>query len=594
MSQISSLRSSTGALLLSLGLIATPALGLDTHRRSPTGCLSRCRVIPGDALWPGPNAWKTLNDTVGGRLIETVPIAHVCHDPAYSEEECQFVTENWLSPYVLTPRPGDFLSSWFQNQSCVPHTDRSTPCDLGNYASYSINVSSVDHVIAGLDFAERNNVRLVIKNSGHDFYGKSTGKGALALWTRHLDHKEIIENYSESYYQGPAFKMGAGVNGGEASAYAADHGYQIVAGSCPTVGPAGGYTQGGGHSFLTGFYGFGADNVLEWEVVTASGDLLIATPEQNEDLYWALSGGGGGTYGVVVSMTVRLFPDGQVAMASVDFDVDTIGDVEEYWHAVQSMITDLRPLIDAHGFVGQFAVTNETANFYAILAPGMTSSQLSNILNPILPTLATDGVTPQQVNLHLYESHSYYELYARTIMPLAGGGVLTPVTGGRFVTGANLDANATAIIDAMRTTVAGGKFSVTAVMLNAQGAARVVEPVADNAVQQDFKDAYLCLIIPGAFDWNGPWEEAENQQEEYMNEILPLFEEVTPGAGAFLNEANWAQATAEDYHGDNHERLRAIKAKYDPYNLFYALTGVGEDAWTPDAEGRLCRTEITA
>lgn len=63
------------------------------------------------------------------------------------------------------------------------------------------------------------------------------------------------------------------------------------------MGIAGGYTQGGGHSALTSAYGMGADQALEWEVVTPNGDHLIASPTQNTDLYFALSGGGGSTYG---------------------------------------------------------------------------------------------------------------------------------------------------------------------------------------------------------------------------------------------------------------------------------------------------------
>lgn len=103
-------------------------------------------------------------------------------------------------------------------------------------------------------------------------------------------------SYNSSFYHGPALKAGAGVTGGQASQFAAAHGYRVVTGDSPTVGVAGGFTQGGGHSQLSGVYGLGADNVLEWEVVTAEGIHLVATPTKNSDLYWALSGGGGGTY----------------------------------------------------------------------------------------------------------------------------------------------------------------------------------------------------------------------------------------------------------------------------------------------------------
>lgn len=61
------------------------------------------------------------------------------------------------------------MAPWFQNQSCVAFTDRSTPCDLGNYASYSISVSNPDDIAAGLTFARKHNIRLVVKNTGHEY-----------------------------------------------------------------------------------------------------------------------------------------------------------------------------------------------------------------------------------------------------------------------------------------------------------------------------------------------------------------------------------------------------------------------------------------
>jgi FAD/FMN-containing dehydrogenase len=82
--------------------------------------------------------------------------------------------------------------------------------------------------------------------------------------------------------------MGAGVQGYEAMAAAATQGLVGVGGECSTVGVAGGYTQGGGHSALSTSFGLGADQTLEWEVVTASGKLVTASRTENEDLYWAL------------------------------------------------------------------------------------------------------------------------------------------------------------------------------------------------------------------------------------------------------------------------------------------------------------------
>jgi FAD/FMN-containing dehydrogenase len=71
------------------------------------------------------------------------------------------------------------------------------------------------------------------------------------------------------------------------------------------VSVAGGWSQGGGHSFLSTERGLGADMVLEYKVVTADGNLVVANAVSNPDLFWALRGGGG-TWGVVVEATFQV------------------------------------------------------------------------------------------------------------------------------------------------------------------------------------------------------------------------------------------------------------------------------------------------
>jgi len=79
--------------------------------------------------------------------------------------------------------------------------------------------------------------------------------------------------------------MQAGVEGFEAYAAANASGLQVIGGACPTVGLAGGYTQGGGHSALASKPGLGADQALEWEVVDGTGRLLTASRTQDSDLF---------------------------------------------------------------------------------------------------------------------------------------------------------------------------------------------------------------------------------------------------------------------------------------------------------------------
>lgn len=289
--------------------------------------ISSCKPIPGDITWPSHTTWIQLNHTVGGRLIASVSQAAVCHTTGYqnleyNEEECAALQLEWNYPQTYETLSSEIMNPYYQNQSCDPYTAANRTCSLGNYVSYAINTTRVTDVIAGIKFAKDNNVRLVIKNTGHDFLGKSTGKGGLSIWTYNLKSSEIIESYSSnsSTWTGPAVKPGAGMTGYDAIEAVGPAGYKIVSGDCPTVGITGGYTQGGGHSFLNSEYGMAADQVLEWEVVTADGKHLSATPKENPDLYWAFSGGGPGTFAIVLSMTVRLYPESPVGSAALSFN----------------------------------------------------------------------------------------------------------------------------------------------------------------------------------------------------------------------------------------------------------------------------------
>lgn len=60
------------------------------------------------------------------------------------------------------------MQTFFANQSCDPFTEESRACELGNYVSYAVDVSSSDDVIAAIQFAQKNNIRFVIRNTGHE------------------------------------------------------------------------------------------------------------------------------------------------------------------------------------------------------------------------------------------------------------------------------------------------------------------------------------------------------------------------------------------------------------------------------------------
>ncbi|CAG8958606.1 hypothetical protein HYFRA_00009923 [Hymenoscyphus fraxineus] len=542
---------------------------------------SSCRAIPGDSNWPSQDVWTELNKTVGGRLIATIPQAAVCHREGYGgvqydEAACAALAKVW-----------DF-----------PKTYINGTCELGNYVSYAISVSGVEDVVAGIRFSQENNVRLVIKNTGHDFLGKSTGKGGLSLWTRNLQDMEIIPTYNSSSYTGPAIKIGAGRSGGEALLLAHDNGYRLVTGDCPTVGIAGGYASGGGHGYLNGAYGMAADNVLEWEVVTADGQHLIATPTENADLYWALSGGGAGTYAVVLSMTTKIYPDdGPIGAATLSFNASSTSSAspEIYAAGLQAWWEFLPSIIDtgataAFNFInGQFLVYNTTA-------PGKTADDMAVIYEPYLAKLRSLNINFQFAT---YAAPSYFGHYQITNGPLPDGPYVSSMLfNSRFiprVISGNSERSrklTTALITAMDTDPAANwQFGCMGLNVNST---RIQHP--DNSVVSYWREAVAVCLDFSIYDWTIPESAMLERRQDLASVVHPLIEAETQESGAYLNEADplvypkdnpgkWQSA----FYGTNYQRLREIKDKYDPASVFYAYTAVGSEDWVEDGEGRLCR-----
>ncbi|PQE03626.1 FAD linked oxidase N-terminal protein [Rutstroemia sp. NJR-2017a BBW] len=475
------------------------------------------------------------------------------------------------------------------NHTCDPYSSESTPCELGNYVSYSINVTSAADAKAGLLFAQKHNIRLVVKNTGHDFLGKSTGKGALALWTHNLNSMEIISQYKGRNYTGPALKMGAGVMGGNISSFTSAHGYRTVTGGCPTVGLAGGWAQGGGVSILSGLYGLGADNVLEWDVVTADGKQVTATPFKNADIYWAMSGGGGGTYAVAISMTIRVFKDGPIGRASFAISNTTTGSTDAFWEAVETFLSNLQPILDNRGISVTYVLLANQLIVLPVTAPNRTIAELTEILTPMTTALSAHGLTTSTLGFTVALDSSYEDHYDQTIGPELRAATSNSITSGRMFSRENLANNVTAIGKALREITANGHFRLLCTAFNANG---VVPKVAANSVHPAWRNTLSNCVISGVWDWSIPFDEMLQRQDELTNFVGPTVEAATPGSAIYLNEANFEQPDWEEqFYGSNYPALKAIKKARDPGDLFYGRTAVGSEAWGADKDGRLCKRQ---
>lgn len=405
----------------------------------------------------------------------------------------------------------------------------------------------------------------------------------MSLWTHNLNDSSIITKYNGSSYHGPAVKLGSGISGGAAYQFVGNAGYRLIGGECPTVGVAGGYTSGGGHSMLNSAYGMAADNVLEWEVVTTSGEHLIATPDQNSDLYWALSGGGAGTFAVVVSMTTKIFQEGIVGGASLTFNETSVGNTT-FWEGMGKVFSFLPSLVDT-GSTVSFQVDHTSFQANSITIPDRGQDEVDEIMAPVLADLDALNI-PYSYSSRV--SDTYFDHVQKDIGPLPWGHYpVGPLFSNRLFPRnliENDESNAD-IMAAMSAATESGDFLFGCHAVNVKNATH-----PDNAVLPQWRDTIAICIAVGLWDYEIPQSEMLDRKQYLVDTILPSLEEATPGAGTYLNEVDplWKADWKQELYGVNYPRLLEIKEKYDPDHVLHGHFAVGGDYWVPDASGRLC------
>ena len=169
-------------------------------------------------------------------------------------------------------------------------------------------------VIQAIKWAKQYGVPFRIRSGTHHYEGYSTGDQLLVIDVSCMNRIELNET---------TVKVQGGVRNRELYEAVCGAGYPFPGGGCPTVGVAG-YTLGGGWGYSSRLFGLGCDQLIEAEVITAEGQLIVANANQHEDLFWALRGSGGGNFGVVTSLTYRL-PE-KIEMATlINIDYEHVG-----------------------------------------------------------------------------------------------------------------------------------------------------------------------------------------------------------------------------------------------------------------------------
>jgi hypothetical protein len=466
---------------------------------------------------------------------------------------------------------------------------------------YAVNVSTVEQIQLAVNFARNKNIRLVIKNTGHCYLGKSLGAGALSIWTHNLKDIEFIENYkSKGGYTGPAFKVGAGVTVREIYKAAEKYGVTVSGGICESVGFAGGYIAGGGHTPMSGYYGMGADSVELLQVVTADGRFHEASANSNrDDLFWALRGGGGSTYGVVTSVIVRAHPKMPVVTSTFSFSTGNNITKEVFWQGLRKFFEMFPKFAEEHtySYFWIWPTPGDGLQFQMVpfWAPNHSFKSFEALIAPWFDRLRELGI---KFEPNTRRFNTYYEAYHESWGNETVGGSET-LPGNRIFPRGNWEdpAKFELMFSAIR------NHSVNGRVVGGYHQAPQNRLGVDNAVSSAFRHALSFLISAARVDGGANATQAQLQKaaHELTNDVLEPWRAVAPVedfGGSYSNEANVVEPGWQtSFYGTQYPELLRIKKKWDPKGLFYATTAVGSEDWevrdghwgTQTQNGRLCR-----
>lgn len=330
------------------------------------------RQTPKDACWPSPSDWTTLNNTLSGALIRAVPPASVCYpnSPNHNEATCALIRSRWFDSTFHASDPISISYPVWTNNSCNPIFPNGTSltgdpdagkrgCSAATYPAYVVNATSAPQAAFALKWAGEKNIRVVVKATGHSYNGRSTGASSLSIWTHNLRGLEVIEDFKPASCPLPepisAVRVAAGHTNGEIQSYLSRYDRVIVSGANPSVGIVG-FLTGGGHGFLSSSYGMGSDNLLEATIALPSGSVIVANPCQHADIFSAIRGGGGGTFGVVTEVVLKTYPSPQTTLSFFNLEAREGVPAGSFWDAMGYLHAQMQRLKEG-GMQGYYYIT---------------------------------------------------------------------------------------------------------------------------------------------------------------------------------------------------------------------------------------------
>jgi FAD/FMN-containing dehydrogenase len=401
--------------------------------------------------------------------------------------------------------------------------------------------SSAD-VVGALELGRDGGFEISVRGGGHNVAGKAVTDGGVMIDLAELKRIDVDP-------RARTVRAGGGVTWGELNEATASHGLAVTGGIVSTTGIAG-LTLGGGLGWLMGKYGLAADNLLSAELVTAGGDALTVTDSSQPDLFWALRGGGG-NFGVATSFEYQLHPLERVYGGLVAHPFDAAGKVLRFYRDFTSDLPD-----EATVFGALTHAPDGSGMPIAALAVCHCGSQeqAESDLRPLLefgaPVLSEVGPMPYPVMNTLLDD-SYPE------------GALNYWKSSFFRT---LDDGA---IDVMVDRFAECPSPTSSIAIeNFHGAVCRVG-VSETAVPH--REPGYNLIATSV--WTDPAVTDENVAwlRDLYAALEPYFERRR--YVNYLDEDDVGDAVRAAY-GPNYDRLREVKRRFDPENLFRLNTNI--------------------
>lgn len=560
---------------------------------------------PGEPGWPSPAEWAALGESVGGRLVQVQSAFTVC-EPDAGNAACGDLFQNLTDPFYIDQSVNLTQTlGWIDAFTSEP-------------SAYAVLAASSADVSAAVNFAREHNVRLVVKSGGHSYLGTSNAPDSLLIWTRpNMQAIELSDSFVPQGAAGlvepePAMSVGAGAIWIDAyNAVTTVAGRYVQGGGCTTVGVSG-LTQGGGFGSWSKRFGTAAANLLEAEVVTADGTVRVVNAFQDPDLFWALKGGGGGTFGVVTRFTLRTHPLPNY-LGLVAATISAASDAA-YQALVGQMISFYRESLFNPHWGEQIIFGPGTQVTIFMLFQGLTQAQAEQTWAPFFDWVTArpaDYTFTQQPgflavpgqdfwNVAWYEQF-FPELIHKLVVPdtLPGApedyyywslntgevGWFLNTFQSTWLSQQLLEPeNQPALVDAL---VRASQFWEVELHCNkglAGGTADAMRRTADTSMNPAVLDSFALALatskqqqsvypgIPG----HEPDLTQGRQQAKLVTAAMAPLRAFRERPASYFNETDYFESDWQTaFWGDHYARLLRVKERYDPGGLFFVRHGVG-------------------